>query len=196
MSGSCKFLCCDQFLLERVWHKKEHIKKHKENYENHQYIHSYLKIIECMKVLSSLVRLLLRWVDERNELYEVKVKKKKTQTKTCLNLQLTLLHFHVHSHPTLPKFYCWMWQEKLKKKTMYVSQIIVVTLLEERKTKKIIMKQQQLIYGSCIYQTTYYWWPQARMGVFYCVCKSSFRILKSTLRSCAKMNKSMLMYVS
>ena len=76
-----------------------------------------------------------------------------------------------------------MWQEKLKKKTMNVSQIIVVTLLEERKqNKKIIMtKQQQLIYGSCIYQTTYYWWPQARMGVFYCVCKSSFRILKRVL---------------
>ena len=77
-----------------------------------------------------------------------------------------------------------MCQEKLKKKNYEcISDNSCNSIRRKKTNKKIIMtkQQQQLIYGSCIYQTTYYWWPQARMGVFYCVCKSSFRILKRVL---------------
>ena len=94
-----------------------------------------------MKVLSSLVRLLLRWVDERNELYEVKVKKKKrkTQNQNMFKLATDPPAFLCTYSPIKPsQNFIVECDRKNWRKTMNVSQIIVVTLLEERKQKKIM----------------------------------------------------------
>ena len=76
--------------------------------------------------------------------------------------------YHVNSQ--YPPFYCWMCKWKWLKKTDWRKNYECFSDNSCNSIrKKLIMTQ--LIYGSCIYQTTYYWWPQARMGVFYCVCK-------------------------